>query len=388
MSEKKTKIPSKPLDATKKNSDGQAFMNVILLIATRKGYNECFGHGKNQQFHQHVFDNEFDEQGLLNGFEKPSNTPALGRRIQDGIKTLDSILEHAHSSGLAAEGEQYPVHLASLVKTWKTLKKGAEDAAKSKTQSQINRVVQDKVMGNRPPLGDDTNAQSRSSTRKENIQNGLVVADKGGNLPGALVDSDSDLEILTPKEGDEANKTDGANKPNGVKKRRSSATKVPESVNKAVKSGDAIASALNNFSSSMNKTVTKEELEMKQGFVAHTKELENQKMKLEQDRMKMEQESIQKKYDYKKHKIEKEEQLQRARMEKEDQLQREKLLQDVYQSACERYKNEDDVFLKEMYKQDVKDARVNLQNWQNNYRNNNTQVPPVPALQGGDIFHA
>lgn len=239
MSGKKTEIPSKPLDATKKNVDA---------VAASKGYNECFGHGKKNKFSQDLLDNQFDEQGMLNGFEIPSNVGALSRRIAEGIKVLDTVLDHAHSGGPAAEGEQYPPHLNDLVKAWKTLKKGAEDTARSKTQSQLNRIVQDSVMGLRAPLGDDTNAKSRGSTQRENIQSGLVVATKGNNLPGALVDSDSDLEILEPK-NDEATKT------NGLKKRRSSASKVPASINKAMKSEEAIASALNNFSSSMNKKI-------------------------------------------------------------------------------------------------------------------------------------
>ena len=139
MSEKKTKIPGKPLHVTKKNIDGQTFMTGIITLATSEGFNKSFGHGKKQEFAQSVFDHQFDEQGMLNGFEKQKDLRALSSRIAYGIKVLDNVLDHAHSGGPAAEGEQYPPHLDGLVKAWKNLKKGAEDAAKSKTQSQLKK---------------------------------------------------------------------------------------------------------------------------------------------------------------------------------------------------------------------------------------------------------
>ena len=85
---------------------------------------------------------------------------------------------HKHSPGDAAQGEDYPIHLVASITTYNKLMSDVEE--NQPTVSQQNYKVQDAFVGIPSPIGNDTNAEARASTRDQNARAGinLVMRDK------------------------------------------------------------------------------------------------------------------------------------------------------------------------------------------------------------------
>ncbi len=106
-----------------------------------------------------------------------------------------------HSRGKATEAKQYPKHLKEYIVRWENICKAREDPAKTPTQSEKNRLVQNSVTGLARPAGTTKGTKTRVSTRKGNENDlgaaNLVERGKKHNNP------------VPPKKGGEVRKPDG-----------------------------------------------------------------------------------------------------------------------------------------------------------------------------------
>ena len=187
-------------------------MKVVLMHAPSKTWNQSFAFGKFRDWTKGMYDSAFNDDGLLNGSDKPAYS-TFKNAIATAKKTLDNIVKHKHSDGNADDGENLPAHLTTLIELWNQIKKEAEDTrCDNLTQSQRNRVVADSVTGVTAPLCIDTNATARASTTAENKRGGRKIAERNKTLPGAFSGSSGDAD--SP---DDANKKQKRAKKNDIK---------------------------------------------------------------------------------------------------------------------------------------------------------------------------
>lgn len=118
-----------------------------------------------------VFTNFFE----LNRFERPTNRTQLQVPFKKARDILEEHLKHKHSPCDEVHGEEYPKHLKKLIERYALFQAQAPDKA---TQSEKNRRVQDRLIGNVPHMGQNPNNETRSSVNKTNVQEGKVVAGK------------------------------------------------------------------------------------------------------------------------------------------------------------------------------------------------------------------
>jgi hypothetical protein len=131
--------------------------------------------------------------------------------FQGKIKRVMDLLEKfynlTHSDGRASDGEEYPDHLKSTIELYVSLKEGDENADKNDSVSSKNRQVQNNVIGNPAPLGNDSNATPRDSTRaaNERIVGKANLVKRGNDLGGPAItldmssDSSDDEGVNTKK---------------------------------------------------------------------------------------------------------------------------------------------------------------------------------------------
>ena len=80
---------------------------------------------------------------------------------------LERFISSSHSPTQASCGESYSTHLVNIIAACKELKQATESIIPP-TQSQLNRTVQNGVLGAHHPLGSNTNAPVRHSARVAN----------------------------------------------------------------------------------------------------------------------------------------------------------------------------------------------------------------------------
>ena len=106
------------------------------------------------------------------------NIQKFRNTVSVGLKVVASLVEmHGHSPGDAVQGEDYPTHLLEIITLYNKVMNQAEDTA-TPTVSMDNYAVQDKLVGICTPVGIDTAASPRFSTRKQNKKSGLNLVER------------------------------------------------------------------------------------------------------------------------------------------------------------------------------------------------------------------
>ena len=118
-------------------------------------------------------------EGFLNYFQKP-NIQKFKNTFSAALKLLSAIVPgHKHSPGDAGQGEEYPAHLVDVIKIYKKVLVISGDTTKSASKENYN--VQMDIVGFKSPIGSDSRASARMSTREANGRSGhrLVERVKG-----------------------------------------------------------------------------------------------------------------------------------------------------------------------------------------------------------------
>ena len=277
----KKKVPSILLEIGRVNPDGKQVMEAILKHAIDDTWEKAFAHGKQIRWLESTCEHIFKPDETLNMFE-PVVPSKFKRLFAAARKLLDQFTVHNHSFTDAEDGESFPKHLRSLINCWIKLKSGAIDQAGTKTQSQINRSVQDNIIGERLPLGNISVATARGSTMAENKRLGVPIAERGKNMPGALID-------INDSNSDGSN--DSGN--NNAKKRKTSkgGTDVKGILEKNASTKNAMLSALNGLAATLDpakKKVSDREFDLKDRALDHAKAIDSKKIELQQNKMEFE----------------------------------------------------------------------------------------------------
>ena len=130
----------------------------------------------------------------MNSLQAPGKH-TLTKKFNESQKVLEHYLTATHSAGSAEEGESFPPHLKEVIETYRRLKESSAESMDNPTVSQQNRLVQDEVIGTHVPVGPDTSASPRSSTRSENNRTEIALVRRGNDLadPAIIVEENSVL---------------------------------------------------------------------------------------------------------------------------------------------------------------------------------------------------
>ena len=175
----KIKYPTELISLNQTRAVGQNILSGILLEACMKGYDDSLKHGKRVHFLSNLHLISFSEEGFLNYLQKP-NIQKFKNTFSAALKLLSTIVSgHKHSPGDAGQGEEYPAHLVDVIKIYKKVLVSSEDTTKSASKENYN--VQMDIVGFKSPIGSDSRASARMSTRETNGGSGhrLVERVKG-----------------------------------------------------------------------------------------------------------------------------------------------------------------------------------------------------------------
>ena len=277
----KKKVPSTLLEIARVNPDGKKIMEAILKHAIDDTWENSFAHGKQIKWLESTCEHIFKPDGTLNMFE-PVLPSKFKRLFAAARKLLEEFTVHNHSFTAAEDGESFPQHLRSLINCWIKLKSGAIDQASTKTQSQINRNVQNDIIGERAPLGNSLVGTARASTMAENKKRGVPIAERGKYLPGALTHN---TDNSSEGSNDSDNKT--------AKKRKTSkgGTDVKGILEKNASTKNAMMSALNGLADTLNpekNKVSDREFDLKDRALDHAKAIDSRKIELQENKMEFE----------------------------------------------------------------------------------------------------
>ena len=228
------------------------------------------------------------------------------------MKLIQNLVQgHKHSPGDAAQGEDYPAHLSTSISNYNKLMEGVEE--NPPTVSQENYKVQRTIVGITSPIGNDTNANTRTSTRGENAKLGINLVER----------DKTSMPYISPYAGIENDKSPKSTS----KKPKFNVKDIISSTNQC---RSDMSSAIIDLASSAKKgSTSSEEISFKKGMWEDKKQYMDRK--------------LEEKYSYRKSK---------------SRLQNTKMILDILKRDRDdtiiKYKEEEDKDLKMLYKNDYK----------------------------------
>lgn len=177
------------------NKTGELVLDTIFnMIESNGGWNVCVGKGKKMQFFELVAKRLFDKNNGMLNMVKPVSGNVLQNKFCHAVKILDKIASATHSNHGPDYGEEYPSHLAPIIKKYLQIIEGC-DGAKNGTvvpASVINHQVQKTLDLVSPPIGPNENNPSRHPTRAGNEATGITGLVKRGAQYNKVVDTAQD----------------------------------------------------------------------------------------------------------------------------------------------------------------------------------------------------
>lgn len=273
-------------------------MMVIIKTALDDTWAKSFAHGQMQKWCSRIHGYLFNADGMLNMYEIPTLNK-FQRCVSAAKIVLETVLRTKHSAQSSDQGELYPRQLVKIIQSWKKLKGGAEDLAKSLSQSAKNRDIQDEIIGSRIPMGNNSTAKPRASTVAAIRKNGQSIAPRGKDFPSSLSNLSSSGESAC------------AESPGSKKKRprtsEGSSSNVQGVLDESNSTRQGLANALTGLTESLkpkelDKDTVSGGLALKNKVFAHAVDVDSKKMEVEKSKVALEKERMTMTFMYRKEK--------------------------------------------------------------------------------------